>query len=229
MTNQIKRRARDPEATRADILEAALTLLSKDGPEAVSLSAVSVLAGVNRGTTYQHFDTRENLVAATLELVSDRMFRAVFGDPEVVGARDVEKVDMVETTERLAIFAMENADLCRIWLMQILSLPDPAQDPFWREYAGSIERFTKTSLAKPGIDVEVFSVITLAGSFLWPVWARSHSHDDKERKELGNRFVREMLRLSLHGTLNSERVPHVVDRLVDRNFGRRGVSMKLVD
>ena len=54
MAIQDKRRPRDPEATRADILEAALTLLSKEGPEAVSLSAVAVLAGVNRGTAYHN-------------------------------------------------------------------------------------------------------------------------------------------------------------------------------
>lgn len=229
MANHIGRRARDPEATRADILEAALTLLSKDGPDAVSLSAVAALAGVNRGTAYQHFETRENLVAATLQLVSERMFVAVFGDPALLGERDVEKVDMVETTERLAMFAMENPDLCRIWLLQLLSLPDPSKDPFWREYSGSIGRFAQTDLAKPGIDVDVFSVIALAGNFLWPVWARSHSHDDKERTALAHRFAREMLRLSLYGTLEEARNRTVVERLADEEFGRTYANLKIVN
>ena len=197
-----KRRARDPQATRADIIEAALSLLAKDGPEAISLSAVAVLAGVNRGTAYQHFETRENLVAATLEEVSQRMFRAVFGDPEAIGERDVEQVDMIETTRRMATFATENTDLCRIWLLQLLASPDPAADPFWREYAGSIQRFSQTALAKPGIDVEVWSVISLAGNFLWPVWARSHSQGEEEMQAQIERLTREMLRLSLHGTLD---------------------------
>ena len=77
MANGVKRRARDPQATRADILEAALSLLAKDGPEAISLSAVAVLAGVNRGTAYQHFETRERLIEETIAYVSDKLYRAV--------------------------------------------------------------------------------------------------------------------------------------------------------
>lgn len=228
MAIQARRRARDPEATRADILDAALTLLSKEGPEAISLSAVATLAGVNRGTAYQHFETRENLVAATLELVSERMFRAVFGDPALIGERNVKEVDMVETTESLATFAMENPDLCRIWLLQLLTLPDPTQDPFWREYAGSIERFAQTELAQPGIDETVFSVLTLAGNFLWPVWARSHSRDAEGRKALAQRFSREMLRLSLHGSLVEENNPAVAKRLADSDDEKPPASLKIL-
>ncbi len=220
MAIQAKRRARDPEATRADILEAALTLLSKEGPEALSLSAVAYLAGVNRGTAYQHFETRENLITATLALVSERMFHAVFGDPALIGERDVSEVDMAATTESLATFAMENPDLCRIWLLQILTLPDPSQDPFWREYAGSIDRFAQTDLAEPDIDVTVFSVLTLAGNFLWPLWARSHSRDAEERKALAKRFSREMLRLSMHGTLIEENNPGVAKLLSGAGAGK---------
>ena len=208
-----KRRTRDPEATRTDILEAALELLSQDGPEALSLSAVAVKAGVNRGTAYQHFETRENLVAETLQEVSDRMYRAVFGDREAVGERDVEKVDMVETTARLARFAMGNPSLCRIWFLQMLALPDPSSDPFWREYVGSIGRFAETPMAEKDIDVEVMSVIFLAGNFLWPVWAQSHSQDERERASFADRFTREMLRLSLYGSVKEDKVPDVVEAL----------------
>jgi AcrR family transcriptional regulator len=212
-----KRRVRDPEATRADILEAALDLLSQDGPEALSLSAVAVKAGVNRGTAYQHFETREKLVADTLQEVSDRMFRAVFGNPEELGERDVEKVDMVETTARLAGFAMDNPSLCRIWFLQMLALPDPSSDPFWCEYVGSIGRFAETPMAEKDIDVEVMSVIFLAGNFLWPVWAQSHSQDADERVALADRFTHEILRLSLYGSVNEKMLPDVVAAVEDRS------------
>jgi AcrR family transcriptional regulator len=209
---QVKvRRPRDPQATRTVILEAACTLLAKDGPEGISLSQVALLAGVNRGTAYQHFETREKLIEETLAFVSDKLYRAVLGEP---GAeREVTRVDMVDVTERLARFAMDNPELCRVWLLQILSAPDPSSDPFWREYAGSIGRFAATEIAQPGIDVEVFSIITLAGNFLWPVWARAHSHGEEERAALAHRVAREMLRLSLHGTLRPEKVPEVVAEL----------------
>jgi AcrR family transcriptional regulator len=208
-----KRRSRDPVATREAILEAARTLLAKDGPEGISLSEVAHLAGVNRGTAYQHFETREKLIAATTASVSDTMFRAVFGDPELIGERRVGEVDVAALTDRLTSFAMDNPELCRIWLLQLLSSPDPMADRFWCEYEGSLARFAETDLAEPGIDTEALSVINLAGAFLWPVWARSHAHGDEERRALAHRFSQETLRLSMYGSLQSERFPQVARRL----------------
>ena len=210
-----QRRSRDPIATRAAILDAACTLLAKDGPEGISLSEVAKLAGVNRGTAYQHFETREKLIDATAAWVSDKMFRAVFGDPETRRQRRVGEVDVAQLTDRLVTFAMDNPELCRIWLLQVLASPDPTSDPFWREYEGSLERFAATDLAQGGLDSEVLSVITLAGAFLWPVWARSHAQGDEERSALARRYGQEMLRISMFGTLQSDRFPEIAERLGD--------------
>lgn len=207
-----RRRPRDPGATREVILDAACTLLAKDGPEAVSLSEVAQLAGVNRGTAYQHFATREKLVRATIEWVSDKLFRAVFGDPATVGERRVEEVDVAAMTHRLAEFAMENAELCRIWLMQVLASPDPWSDPFWREYAGSLQRFANSDLAVPGVDAEALSVMTLSGAFLWPIWARAHDGGEGT-SGLARRFSNECLRLSLFGSMRVDAYPEIAGRL----------------
>jgi len=145
--------------------------------------------------------------------VSDRMFRAVFGDPETIGERRVEQVDIADTTDRLAIFAMENPELCRIWLLQLLASPDPMADPFWREYEGSLQRFAETDLAEDGIDVEVLSVMMLSGAFLWPVWAQSHGRPDQERRDLARRVAQESLRLCMYGSMRADRFPGIADRL----------------
>src|SRR5271167_4920772 len=102
MAENRKRRPRDPEATREAILEAARDRLAVVGPEGLSLSEVAHLAGVNRGTAYQHFETREKLVKATANWVSDKLFRAVFGDPATIGERQVEQADVPELMDRLA-------------------------------------------------------------------------------------------------------------------------------
>jgi len=213
MTDIRKRRSRDPAATREAILEAARTLLAKDGPEGISLSEVAHLAGVNRGTAYQHFETREKLIEATADWVSDKMFRTVFGDPETIGERRIELVDIADTTDRLANFAMENPELCRIWLVQILSSPDPMADPFWREYEGSLQRFANSDLAQDGVDAEALSVLMLAGAFLWPVWARSHARSEEERRGLAHRMAQESLRLCMFGSMQSARFPQIAERL----------------
>ncbi len=215
MTKAKTRRPRDPAATREVILEAARTRLAKDGPEGLSLVEVAKLAGVNRGTAYQHFETREKLIKATADWVSDKLFRAVFGDPDNVGERDVAQVDVFELTDRLSSFAMENPELCRVWLLQVLSLPDPASDPFWREYEGSIARFAQTDRAAANVDSEALSVIMLSGAFLWPVWARAHAKGGDESRQQARRFANECLRLSMYGSLRADRFPEVAKRLKD--------------
>jgi AcrR family transcriptional regulator len=217
MAENRKRRPRDPERTREAILEAARTRLANDGPEGLSLSEVAHLAGVNRGTAYQHFETREKLIKATAQWVSDKLFRSAFGDPATLGERRVEQVDAADLTDRLAIFAMDNPELCRVWLLQVLSSPDPASDAFWKEYQGSMARFAKTKLAQDNIDTEVLSVIMLAGFFLWPVWARAHSKGNKDRRRLAYRFAQECLRLCMHGSLRPERYPGIAGRLNSTN------------
>ncbi|HSW14428.1 MAG TPA: TetR/AcrR family transcriptional regulator [Solimonas sp.] len=203
----MQRRKRNPDGTRTAILEAAGKILAKDGPEGLSVSQVAQLAGVNRGTAYQHFPTREQLLEATTSWVSDRLRSAVFGDEPPTD--DVSQIDPQNVAERMVEFAMENPELGRVWLFEVLSSNRPASDPFWNQYRSQFEKFALTDMAQPGIDVEVHAVIMLIGTFLWPVFARSHARTAKERQQLAKRYSNEMLRLSLHGTMRPEKFPEL--------------------
>src|SRR5262249_6839076 len=140
-TKERRRRPRDPERTREAILEAASVVLARMGKEGLSVAKVAQLAEVNRGTAYQHFQTREQLLEATTAWVSDKLYRAVFGDPEFVLERPVDAITVEAVNHRLAVFAMENPELCRIWLFEVLTSARPAKDLFWRQYSSSFERF----------------------------------------------------------------------------------------
>jgi len=207
------RRKRDPEGTREAILEAAREILAQDGKEGVSVAQVAQRAGVNRGTAYQHFQTREQLIEATANWVSENLYRSVFGDPAVARNQPVVSINVESVTEHLAEFAMENPEIGRVWLFELLTSRRPTEDPFWQQYVSNFERFAKTEFAQPGIDAEVASVLMIAGSFLWPVWARAHARTAKERQQMAKRFTREVLRLSLHGTLRPEKYPQLEARV----------------
>jgi AcrR family transcriptional regulator len=213
MTEKRTRRRRDPVRTREAILEAAREVLAQDGKEGLSVAQVAQRAGVNRGTAYQHFQTREQLIEATADWVSDKLYRAVFGERKEIHDRAVTAVDIEAVNEHLAAFAMENPALGRIWLFEVLSSSRPARDPFWRQYAASFKRFAKTRLAQPGMDIEVLSVLFLAGHFIWPVWARAHTRSARQRQQMVERFTREVLRLTLRGTLRPEKFPDLDARL----------------
>jgi AcrR family transcriptional regulator len=208
---KVQRRKRDPDGTRVAILEAASTLLAKDGPEGLSVSQVAQLAGVNRGTAYQHFQTREQLLEATTAWVSEKLRRAVFGDADIPA--DIGTVDPQAVAEHLTDFAMENPEAGRVWLFELLSSSRPTSDPFWNQYKTQFEKFAESDLAQPGIDCEVHSVIMLIGAFLWPVFVRAHARTAKERQEMGKRFSNEMLRLSLYGTMRPEKFPELVAQI----------------
>ncbi|MGH6960893.1 MAG: TetR/AcrR family transcriptional regulator, partial [Dongiaceae bacterium] len=215
---KMPRRKRDPEGTRAAILEAAGKLLAKDGPEGLSVSQVAQLAGVNRGTAYQHFPTREQLLEATTAWVSERLRLAVFGGQSADGIR---QLDPKEVTEQMAEFAMENPELGRVWLFEALSSNRPASDPFWNQYRVNFEKFADSDAAQPGIDAEVHSVIMLIGTFLWPVFARAHARTAKERQQMAKRFANEMLRLSLYGTMRPEKFPELAAKIGKGADGRK--------
>jgi AcrR family transcriptional regulator len=225
--SKVKRRARNPDKTREAILEAAREIMAQDGKEGLSVSQVAKRAGVNRGTAYQHFPTREMLVEATAEWVSEKMFRAVYGNLSYTVSRAADGEAIRRVTEHLADFAMENPELSRAWLFDLLSSQRPANDRFWREYESSFEQLSKTKYARPDIDTEVVSVLMLAGMFLWPVWARAHARNAKERKQMTARLAREVLRLSLYGTLRPENFPEL-EAFADTGRKARKVTARKV-
>jgi AcrR family transcriptional regulator len=216
MAERRPRKKRNPQRTREAILEAAREVLAQDGKEGLSVARVAQSAGVNRGTAYQHFQTREQLIEATAAWVSDKLHRAVFGDPGVAAAQPAETINIESVNQHLAEFAMENPELGRVWLFEVLSSRRPANDLFWRQYESKFEQFAKTEFAQPAIDVEVLSVLIMAGSFIWPVWARAHTRTASERQQMSARFSQEILRLCLHGTLRPEKYTELDERLSKR-------------
>jgi hypothetical protein len=119
-------------------------------------------------------------------------------------------------TDRLTAFAMANPDLGRVWMLQILASPNPSADKFWGEYVGSLRRFAATDLSQDGVDPEVLAVLTLAGTFLWPVWANAHAGNSAERSAMARRLADETLRLSLFGSMRAAAFPEIAGRLQGR-------------
>jgi hypothetical protein len=149
--------------------------------------------------------------------VSDKLYEAVFGDAEPSATESIENINVQTVTDRVTAFAMENPELGRVWLFEVLSSQRPANDRFWHQYQSNFEQFAQSEFAQPGIDTEMMSVLSLVGSFLWPAWIRAHTRTAKERQELAERFSRELLRLSLHGTMRPEKYPELSARLTKSN------------
>jgi len=191
-------------------------VLARDGAEGLSVSTVAQLAGVNRGTAYQHFSDKDELVRATLDWVSEQLLDAVFGvgglsqeavgeNPEVDLAHLPEVIQgIAEFNLRLSRFAVENPEIGRIWLYDVLSRKNPSEDVFFEHFEQSLERFAASDASEPGIDVTALAVMMLTGYFLWPVWVGAHAKTKKAKMKMAERYALEVLRVSMHGMVNAD-------------------------
>ncbi|MFT5483789.1 MAG: AcrR family transcriptional regulator [Halieaceae bacterium] len=202
-SKRTRRNNTDPESTRQEILQAALEVLAKDGRESLSVSEVARRAGVNRGTAYQHFPTREDLAHATAKWVSERMYEEFYGDAEVMRQRN-EPYPPELAQQRLSSFAMKNPELSQAWLFDVMTTEGEVTDRFWKEYVDQLQEFVDQGYGRKDIDVEVFAFTTLVSSLMWPIWVGAHSKGGKSRKKMQNRFTDEMMRLVLFGSLVPE-------------------------
>lgn len=75
----------------ADLLDAAIRVLSRDGMGALTLDAVAREAGVSKGGLTHHFATKDALIAAMLEHFAQRLLRELdrfaADDPDLGGRR----------------------------------------------------------------------------------------------------------------------------------------------
>ena len=60
------------QQTRRRVLEAAAEAIRTEGPERIGVAAVMTRAGLTHGGFYAHFDSKEMLVAATIDFMFDR-------------------------------------------------------------------------------------------------------------------------------------------------------------
>jgi len=199
-------RRRDPESTRMSILDAAQICLARDGAEGVSVSSVAKLAGVNRGTAYQHFQSKEALIQATLDRVSMELLDAVFFEGEHVDdfVSDSSNIStiahgMMEFNLRLAEFTIENPDMSRIWLFDLLSRRNPEEDLFYKRFLEGLRAFVRNDMCEPGVDPEALAVTISSGYFMWPIWVTSHTKTKKERQKQARRMAREVVRIQCFG------------------------------
>jgi AcrR family transcriptional regulator len=192
-----RRRPRDPPATRAAILAAARAMMAERGPASLTLSDVARRAGVNRGTAYQHFATRDAVIAAVL----DGTFRATKAALDA-GARDTLDARIDRTVRHL----VDHPEVVRLSLFRLLAgVPNPRED-LWSEYLDHGRRLVSGPGGRPGADADMLAVILLGATLLWSL----RVHTGAERAAATGRYLRELKRLLLFGAIRPERRPGLV-------------------
>ena len=107
---------------------------------------------------------------------------------------------------------MNNPELSRAWLFDVMSTRGNVTDKFWKRYVEELGEFAQSGYGREDIDVEVFAFITLASALLWPIWVGAHAKNTRARDKMQRRFVDEMMRLVLFGSLVPQRHADLVKR-----------------
>jgi AcrR family transcriptional regulator len=114
---------------RAQILSGAATVFAADGYEGASMARIAAVAGVSKGTLYNHFDSKAALFAAYVGEQCDRYLGRVFdsanhdGDPaEVLRGIGKRMVQMMLSDVGLTIY--------RVVIAEAAKFPDLARGFF---------------------------------------------------------------------------------------------------
>jgi len=198
---------RDPEATHRSILSAARALMAKQGPEALSVSAVARLAGVNRTTAYQHFRSREELVGAALAEVSDEVGRMLKAD-----------MPLDRRIDHILGYLLHRPEIARLWMFQMLA-DFPLVDRRGRDrFDRAMHAFARSPLAKKGIDPEMLGQIVMAAMLVWSLDVRTRLSKRIDGRSATLRFTRELKRLLLYGAVNPRQAPDLVKSVAGRGL-----------
>lgn len=196
-TGSGRARVRDPDATHELILVAAQSMMAEQGPGGLTVSDVARRAGVNRGTAYQHFPTRERLVAAVLERIGR-------GTKELLDATAPSGLD--QRIDATVEHFVGNPELVRLSLFRMLAgIPHPRAE-LWEGYVERVRALAASAGAQPDADGDMLAVILLGATMLWSLRVQSGGASAAATR----RYLRELKRLMLYGVIRPDRHPDVV-------------------
>jgi AcrR family transcriptional regulator len=188
---------RDAQQSRAALMQAARELFAERGPEALTVVAVAKRAGLNRSTAYQHFRTREELIAAVGRAFEEEV-RGIYRQPRGVGERMDFFVD----------YFCEHPSLARLWMFQLLTNKGEI-GAGWEDYLAAMEMLAQSPRSQDGIDAEMLGLIGMTSALVWSLIAQKRMDNGEDASADTERFARELKRLFLFGALRPEAWPEV--------------------
>lgn len=176
-----KPRIRNPEQTRARLLQATVELLARKGPDALSIKEAAELAEVSRGVAYQHFEDREHLLREAKGWITERLLESM-QNSSVATADDV----MLHT----ARLVLQNRDAAALLVSDAITGRELSRDqPINRVVRMSLEQMKRSGEARADLDIEILSYIFLGMTSTLVMLSRL---PDSDPEQLAQRFAREL-------------------------------------
>lgn len=184
-----KPRIRNPEQTRAKLLQATIDLLAEKGPDALSLKEAARVADVSRGVAYQHFADRDHLLREAKSWMSDRLLESVI---------ELNAAPLEENVNHIAKLVLNNREAAGLLVADALSGKAlDADHPLYRLVVKDLEALKASGNARQDFDVEIMSFIMLGSIATLVMLSRTQSNVDTD--VLAQRFTTDWTRILRQG------------------------------
>ncbi len=191
-----KARIRNPELTRARLLQATVEILAQKGPDGLSLKDAANLAQVSRGVAYQHFEDRDHLLREAKEWITARLLESIQAKDDS-GATDV----LLHTTR----LVLQNRDAATLLIADGMAGRDLSpKHPIHQLIRYSLQRMQAAGEARADLDLDILSYIFLGMTSTLIMLSRL---PDSDPEELAQRFAREFSAFMNQGIFTSPTPP----------------------
>jgi AcrR family transcriptional regulator len=180
------KRIRNPQLTRAKIIDATLELVAEKGVEALSMKEAAKRAGVSRSVAYMHFDDRNHLLNVANSTVSERLMSEMISfDP---------KDSLDKRIFNLATVILENPEAAKILLVDSLNGTRlDKKDPLFSTVYNILAELQKLGIFSAEADLEVSAYIQL--STIMTVLLLREQDKDASAHNIAERYTKEWSRI----------------------------------
>ena len=184
------KRERNPQKTRAKLLQATIDLVGEKGIEALSLKEAAFRANVSRGSAYLHFDDRDQLLKEAKTWISERLQEGV--------KRFDSKAPLHDRTFHTTKLILDNLEASKLLIMAALTGQDlDPHHPLNKLVSKLLRELRTHNTVREDIDLEVTTYIML-GSIAATIML-GEQHRGGDMRDLAERLTKEWNRILREG------------------------------
>lgn len=192
-----QRRNRNFEETHRMLIETAVEVISRDGLDSLSVSALARETGINRSTVYYHFDSRDALIVAVKSWSARQLV-----------TRYQHDADRNERLGATISFLLDRPEVARLWIEDLLEPGDiRVRYPEWDQLLGGLAKRMRLAEGLGDVDIEVFCSMLLTAIFVAPRIFKNSIRPDENNGAIVARFAREQHRVLTQLGFYPEPVP----------------------
>ena len=148
---------RNPQQTRARLLQAAVDLAADGDARGVSMKAAARRANLSRGAAYQHFKDRDHMLSEAKRWISDRLV-----------AESVKTIGVLPLEARVrnsALAMLNNPEAAKLLIADALTENGRAHRRLFNMVLKALNQFKAKGVVRGDVDAEVMTYISLASNY----------------------------------------------------------------